>query len=79
MLSHLQPISQVEVNKQTASQNAAAVGCMVFQDPNEVATRINWITQVQVITIPNLQHWQNLIKMPSKMAQLLVQTPFSRP
>jgi len=61
--------SQVEVNKQTASQNAAAVGHgNAFKTTR--ATRINWITQVQVITIPSLQHpsCKSLIKMPSKMA-----------
>jgi len=44
MLSHpAAQASQVEVNKQTAAQNAAAVGHgnAVFQDPTKAATRTN--------------------------------------
>jgi len=70
--------SQVEVNKQTASQNAAAVG-MLYRFKTKVATRTNWITQVQVITIPTCNTPKSLIKMPSKMAHVEQQYRFPRP
>jgi len=44
--------SQVEVNKQTAAQNAGCWSAMLFSKTlTKAATRTNWITQVQVITI----------------------------
>jgi len=61
--------SQVEVNKQTGAQNAAAVGTGMFSKTlTKAATRTNWKSQVlQVITIPSLKpSCKSLIKMPSK-------------
>jgi len=81
MLSHpCSPCtSQVEVNKQTASQKTAAVGHgnAVFKTLTKVATRISAGSGYYR---PSLKHpAANLLKMPSKMAQLLVQTtPFSK-
>jgi len=54
MLSHpCSQASQVEVNKQTAAQMQLLVMAMLFSKTlTKAATRTNWITQVQVITIP---------------------------
>jgi len=68
--------SQVEVNKQTAEQMPLLVLAIPFTKTLTTATRTNWTTQVQVITIPNLNPNKSRIKMPSKMAQLLVAMPF---
>jgi len=75
--------SQVEVNKQTGAQNAAAVGTgnAVFQDLDQGSYQNQLEIPGSCYYHPQSENpsCKSLIKMPSKVAQLLVQAmPFSK-